>query len=95
MEISVAEDDVFKSRHFDCTVILLCVRWYLTYSISLGNLDEMMAERGISIDSASGSLTRSPRRRGSGEGSRGDAESRHILRVLSQFLAKGADVNQL
>jgi len=32
-------------------VILLCVRWYLAYSLSLRNL-EMMAERGIKVDHA-------------------------------------------
>jgi hypothetical protein len=31
-------------------VILLCVRWYLVYNLSLRNLEEMMAERGISVD---------------------------------------------
>jgi transposase-like protein len=43
---------VFKGRHFDRSVILLCVRWYLAYSLSLQNLEEMMAERGISVDHA-------------------------------------------
>jgi transposase-like protein len=43
---------MFKGRHFDCSVILLCVRWYLAYNLSLRNLEEMMAERGISIDHA-------------------------------------------
>jgi putative transposase len=41
---------VFKGRHFDRSLILLCVRWYLTYNLSLRNLEEMMAERGISVD---------------------------------------------
>ena len=41
---------MFKGRHFDRSVILLCVRWYLAYSLSLRDLKEMMAERGISID---------------------------------------------
>lgn len=41
---------MFKGRHFDRSVILLCVRWYLAYSLSLRDLREMMAERGISID---------------------------------------------
>ena len=50
--VSVAEDDVFKGRHFDRSVILLCVRWYLAYNLSLRNLEEMMAERGISVDHA-------------------------------------------
>ncbi|KLK90920.1 integrase [Microvirga vignae] len=43
---------MFKSRHFDRTVILLCVRWYLAYNLSLRNLEEMMAERGIKVDHA-------------------------------------------
>jgi putative transposase len=43
---------VFKGRHFDRSVILLCVRSYLAYNLSLRNLKEMMAERGISVDHA-------------------------------------------
>jgi transposase-like protein len=39
---------VFKGRHFDRSVILLCVRWYLAYNLSLRDLEEMMTERGIS-----------------------------------------------
>jgi transposase-like protein len=31
---------------------LLCVRWYLAYNLSLRNFEEMMAERGISVDHA-------------------------------------------
>jgi len=41
---------MFKGRHFDRSVILLCVRWYLAYGLSSRDLKEMMAERGISID---------------------------------------------
>jgi len=41
---------MFKGRHFDRSVILLCVRWYLAYSLSLRDLKEMMAERGVSVD---------------------------------------------
>jgi transposase-like protein len=43
---------MFKGRQFDQSVILLCVRWYLAYNLSLRNLEEMMAERGISVDHA-------------------------------------------
>jgi putative transposase len=43
---------MFKGRHFNRSVILLCVRWYLAYGLSLRNLEEMMAERGISVDHA-------------------------------------------
>jgi transposase-like protein len=46
------EDAVFKGRHFDRSIILLCVRWYLAYNLSLRNLEEMMVERGISVDHA-------------------------------------------
>jgi transposase-like protein len=40
---------MFKGRQFDRSVILLCVRWYLAYSLSLRDLEEMMAGRGISV----------------------------------------------
>ena len=41
---------MFKGRHFNQSVILLCVRWYLAYNLSLRDLEEMMAERGLSVD---------------------------------------------
>jgi transposase-like protein len=41
---------MFKGRHFDRSVILLCVRWSLAHGLSLRDLKEMMAERGISVD---------------------------------------------
>ena len=41
---------MFKGRHFDRSVILLCIRWYLAYKLSLRDLEEMMAERGLSVD---------------------------------------------
>jgi putative transposase len=34
-------------------VILLCVRWYVAWSLSLRNLEEMMAERGLEVDHSS------------------------------------------
>ncbi len=43
---------MFKGRYFDRSVILLCVRWYLAYGLSLRNLEEMMAERGVKVDHA-------------------------------------------
>lgn len=39
----------FKWRHFEADIILLCVRWYLRYSLSYRDLEEMMAERGLSV----------------------------------------------
>ena len=43
---------MFKGRQFDRSVILLCLRWYLAYNLSLRDLEEMMAERGIAVDHA-------------------------------------------
>ena len=39
-----------KRLHYPLDVMLLCVRWYVAYSLSLRNLEEMMAERGIAVD---------------------------------------------
>ena len=41
---------MFKGRHFDREIIVLCVRWYLRDALSYRNLEEMMQERGLSID---------------------------------------------
>jgi putative transposase len=40
----------FKRLHYPVDVIAQCVRWYLAYALSLRNLEEMMAERGIVVD---------------------------------------------
>ena len=44
---------VLKRLHYPLDVILLCVRWYVAYSLSLRNLEEMMAERGFEVDHSS------------------------------------------
>lgn len=41
---------LFKYRHFEPTIILLCLRWYLRYSLSYRDLEEIMVERGLSVD---------------------------------------------
>jgi putative transposase len=41
---------VLQRLHYPLEIILLCVRWYLAYSLSLRNLEEMMQERGITVD---------------------------------------------
>ena len=40
----------FKWRHFHGEVIMQCVRWYCKYGISYRDLEEMMTERGLTID---------------------------------------------
>src|SRR5271169_4974512 len=42
-------DELFKGRHFDREIIVLCARWYLRYKLSFRDLVEMMAERGLSL----------------------------------------------
>ena len=42
-------EELFEGRHFDREVIILCVRWYLRFKLSLRDLVEMMAERGLSL----------------------------------------------
>jgi transposase, IS6 family len=41
---------LFQGRHFEDIIIVLCVRWYLRYSLSYRDLEEMMLERGLSVD---------------------------------------------
>jgi len=41
---------VLKRLHYPLDVMLLCVRWYAAYALSLRNLEEMMAERGVEVD---------------------------------------------
>ena len=40
----------FQRLHYPVEIILLCLRWYLAYGLSLRNLEEMMLERGIGVD---------------------------------------------
>ena len=40
----------FKGRHFGGEIVLWGVRWYCRYGISYRDLEQMMAERGVSVD---------------------------------------------
>jgi len=44
------EQQLFKWRHYEAAIILLCVRWYLRYALSYRDLEEMIRERGLSVD---------------------------------------------
>ena len=41
---------LFKWRQFEPEVILLAVGWYLRFSLSYCDVEELLAERGISAD---------------------------------------------
>lgn len=43
---------VIKRLHFPLEVMLVCVRWYAAYPLSLRHIEEMMAERGVVVDHA-------------------------------------------
>jgi transposase-like protein len=49
MQRFVRIEDLFKGRHFDRQVIVLCVSWYTSFKLSLRDLVIMMADRGISV----------------------------------------------
>ena len=40
----------FKWQHFQKQIILMAVRWYVAYSLSYRDIEELMAERGITVD---------------------------------------------
>jgi hypothetical protein len=42
----------FKGAHFVKDIILTCVRWYVAYPLSYRHVEELMQERGVSVDHA-------------------------------------------
>ena len=43
---------VIKRKHYPLEVMLVCVRWYAAYPLSLRHIEEMMQERGVFVDHA-------------------------------------------
>jgi putative transposase len=43
----------FKGMRFPIDVILVCIRWYAAYPLSYRHLEEIMEERGVSVDHSS------------------------------------------
>ncbi len=41
---------LFRGRHFQPEIIVTCVRWYLRFSLSLREVEELMTERGLAVD---------------------------------------------
>jgi transposase-like protein len=41
--------DLFKRRHFDQEIIILCVRWYLAFKLSSRDLVQMVLVRPFTI----------------------------------------------
>lgn len=40
---------LFKGRHFDQEIVVLCVRWYLSFKLSYRDLVAIMGERGLDL----------------------------------------------
>jgi transposase, IS6 family len=40
----------FQRPRVPTDIILICVRWYCKYGISYRDLEEMMSERGVTVD---------------------------------------------
>ncbi len=45
----MTKSNPFKWRHYEAEIILLCVRWYLTYPLSYRQVAEMVSDRGWAI----------------------------------------------
>ena len=45
-----ADHSDFKGRHFEGEIVLWAVRWYCRYGVSYRDLEQMMGERGVSVD---------------------------------------------
>jgi IS6 family transposase len=45
-----ARPALFRNRQFDPAVIVTCARWYLRFSLSLRDVEELMAERNLAVD---------------------------------------------
>ena len=41
---------LFKWRQFEPEIIVCAIRWYLRYSLSYREVQELLAERGINVD---------------------------------------------
>src|SRR3954447_8737673 len=51
--MSRSAKDLFKWRQYKGKLILLCVRWYLAFTLSYRQLERMLREQGWSVDHTS------------------------------------------
>jgi hypothetical protein len=61
---------LFRKRQFEPIIIVTCVRWYCRFSLSLRDLEELMAERGLAVDQSG------PNSRLAGKGHAGEPTGR-------------------
>ena len=46
----MSKQNLFRWRHFEGSIIVLCMKWYLSYQLSYRNVEEMMVDRGLCVD---------------------------------------------
>jgi transposase-like protein len=70
--------DDFKGRHFEASMILQGVSWYLRYPLSYRDIEELFLERGLAVDHST--LTRNLRqvRRGACQRARAVSSSQSV-----------------
>ena len=51
-KVDDAPRTILKWLHYPIEVMLVCVRWYAAYPLSLRRTEEMMAKRGVVVDHA-------------------------------------------
>ena len=81
---------IFKWRHTEPELILCAVRWYLRYSLSFRDVEELLSERGLEVDHTTiwrwvqryGPELEERLRRADGR------TKREIIRCLKRFLAR-------
>src|SRR5215218_9899682 len=47
---AMSDPSLFKWRHFEADMILCAVRWYLRYALSYRDVEELLRERGVTVD---------------------------------------------
>jgi transposase-like protein len=54
---------LIQRQRFPLDIMLVCVRWYIAYALSLRNLEEMMQEHGVFVDHSDSRLEEAFRKR--------------------------------
>src|ERR1700722_10014218 len=94
MTESTSAQDLFKGGHFDQEIIILCVRWYITFKLRFRDLVQMMAERGITLSIRlffGGCSSMSPSLKSAGVGTHGQSATRGAwMRLTSRSKASGS-----
>jgi len=79
--------ELFKGRHFDQAIVVLCVRWYLSFKLSYRDLVAMTAECGIDLAHTTILRARRITRTSPRHGQRGHFYFALTAQFVAQFVA--------